>query len=143
MTRDVRLEADPSNPPVEVVVPQTILVVEDEVLIRLFLADALRNAGFEVVEAATADEALQLLKSSQHIDLVATDIRMPGSMDGLGLASRLRSEWPKLKIVVLSGHLVQLPSAGIADALIGKPYLVEAVITQIRQLLQGADNDGN
>lgn len=141
MTQEDSLE-DSSNPPMEAAEPQTILVVEDEILIRLLLADSLREAGFDVIQAATADEALDVLKSSQRVDLVATDVRMPGSVDGLGLASRLRADWPHLKVIVLSGHLVRLPRADLADAFIQKPFLAKAVITAIRQLLQGADDDG-
>jgi CheY-like chemotaxis protein len=135
-------EEDPSNPPVEATMPQTVLIVEDEILIRLYLADSLRKAGYDVIEAATADEALDVLKSSQHIDLIATDIRMPGSVDGLGLAARLRYERPDLRIVVLSAHLAELPSADLADAFIQKPYLVNSVIAAIRKLLQGENHDG-
>lgn len=98
--------------------------------------------AFDVIQAATADEALDVLKSSQRVDLVATDVHMPGSVDGLGLAARLRSEWPRLKVVVLSGDLVRLPRADLADAFIPKPFLVKSVVTEIRQLLQGADDDG-
>ena len=65
---------------------KTVLVVEDEVLIRLYLSEEIRAAGFTVIEAASADEAFEVLKSRNDIDLVLTDIRMPGTMDGLQLA---------------------------------------------------------
>ena len=65
---------------------KTVLVVEDEVLIRLYLSEEIRAAGFTVIEAASADEAFEVLKSRNDIDLVLTDIRMPGTMDGRQLA---------------------------------------------------------
>jgi CheY-like chemotaxis protein len=73
---------------------KTILVVEDELLIRLMLVDALRDAGFEVVEASNADDALATLESQPAIDLVFTDVRMPGTMDGVGLMKLLRETRP-------------------------------------------------
>ena len=72
----------------------TILVVEDELLIRLMIADALRAAGFSVIEAMNADEALAVLRAGVSIDLVMTDIRVPGPTDGLGLADTVRPTWP-------------------------------------------------
>ena len=67
-----------------------ILVVEDEVLIRLVIADELRAQGFSVVEAASADQALSYFQAGVQVDLVLSDIEMPGSMNGVGLIQRLR-----------------------------------------------------
>src|SRR5438874_384004 len=71
--------------------PTTILVVEDEVLVRMLIADQLRNAGYSVIEAADADEALALLAHTFNVNVVLSDVQMPGSLDGAGLARIVRS----------------------------------------------------
>lgn len=83
------MAAAANNPGISLHKP-TVLVVEDDVLIRLSVADALRSAGLDVIEAATGDEALTVLASSATVDLVFTDIQMPGSTDGLELAQIAR-----------------------------------------------------
>jgi CheY-like chemotaxis protein len=82
---------------------QTILVVEDEVLIRLEIADSLRDGGFHVLEAAGASEAVEILSTSVRVDLVFTDIQMPGGMDGLGLARWVRRHRPDARVLLTSG----------------------------------------
>jgi CheY-like chemotaxis protein len=82
-----------------------ILVVEDEFLVRMMLSDILREANYIVTEAYNADEALTLL-SSEWPDLIITDVRMPGSCDGLELTARVREANVKLPIIVTSAHLV-------------------------------------
>src|SRR3954449_1021780 len=81
-----------------------ILLVEDEFLIRTHAAEMIRDAGFEVAEAANADEAIVILESRRDIRVVFTDIQMPGSMDGLKLARAVRDRWPPVQIVATSGH---------------------------------------
>src|ERR1700728_1587792 len=85
-----------------------ILIVEDEPLVRLCAVETIETAGFEVIEAASADEAIQILESRNDIRVVFTDIHMPGSMDGLKLAHAVRHRWPPIQIVVTSGH--ELPT---------------------------------
>jgi CheY-like chemotaxis protein len=82
---------------------RTILVVEDEVLIRIDLADYLRDCGYRVCEAANADEALAILQSGERVDLVLTDVQMPGSMDGFALARWVRDNHPGMKVLLTSG----------------------------------------
>ena len=98
-------------------VPPRILVVEDEALIRFAMAEALRDLGASVVEAASADEAWQYLTAGGSVDLVFTDYRMPGSMTGGQLATRIRREYPSLVVIVTSAihvHLVgTLPSKAL------------------------------
>ena len=93
-----------------------VLVVEDEFLLRMEAADMVKAAGFEVVEAGNADEAIEILEARRDITLVFTDIQMPGSMDGLKLARAVRGRWPPIKIVATSGHLhvreTDLPEGG-------------------------------
>ena len=80
-----------------------VLIVEDELLLRINAADMIAAAGFEVVEAANADDAIEILESRRDITVVFTDIQMPGSMDGLKLARAVRGRWPPIKIVATSG----------------------------------------
>jgi CheY-like chemotaxis protein len=114
---------------------QTILVVEDELLIRLMIVEALRGAGFEVVEAGTADEALLILNDKPDIDLLFTDVRMPGTMDGIALTKLVRETRPKIKLAVASGYSPDWPSPNLIDAFIGKPYVLERAVDRIKSLL--------
>ena len=82
----------------------SILIVEDEPLVRLCAVDTVVAAGFDVIEAASAAEALRILESRSDIRVIFTDIHMPGSMDGLKLAHAVRYRWPPIKIIVTSGH---------------------------------------
>lgn len=108
-----------------------ILVVEDEVIIRMLLVDELLDAGFHVIEAANADEAVDCVLSQDPIDLVFSDVRMPGSMDGLELAAWLTRVRPDIKILLTSGHLDAKLAVNIAT-LIPTPYRIADVISKIR-----------
>src|SRR3954447_18834536 len=81
-----------------------VLVVEDEFLIRLHATDVFREAGFEVVEATNADDAIVILETRGDIRVVFTDIQMPGTMDGLKLAHAVGHRWPPVHIIATSGH---------------------------------------
>ena len=81
-----------------------ILIVEDDYLIRTHAGEVIRDAGFEVVEASNADEAIMILESRRDIRVLFTDVRMPGSMDGLKLAHAVRDRWPPVHIVATSGQ---------------------------------------
>src|ERR1700761_1192481 len=100
-----------------------ILIVEDEFLLRLDSAEVVAKAGFEVVQAANADEAIAILTARSNIHVVFTDIQMPGSMDGLKLAQFVRNRWPPHKIIATSGHVHvgddDLPSGSL---FLPKPY---------------------
>lgn len=103
--------------------PPVILVVEDEGLVRMAAADDLVEAGFKVLEAANADQAIKMLETHPEITILFTDIDMPGSMDGIRLAHAVRERWPPVKLVLVSGH--QSPASEIlpADsAFFAKPY---------------------
>ena len=84
--------------------PTAVLIVEDEPLVRFCAVQTVEEAGFDVIEAANADEAIAILESRQDIRVVFTDIHMPGSMDGLKLAHAVRDRWPPIKIIVTSGR---------------------------------------
>src|SRR3954462_13262842 len=100
-----------------------VLVVEDEYLIRTHAAEVIRDAGFEVIEASNADEAIMILETRRDIRVVFTDIRMPGSMDGLKLAHAVRDRWPPVHIVATSGQYTfqegDLPTGAV---FFPKPY---------------------
>ena len=115
--------------------PATILLVEDEVLVRLVVADHLRSEGMRVIEAKSGDEALWLLASTDRIDLVVTDIRMPGSIDGVTLAQFAKKEY-RLPVILASAHYEALLPTGIADAFFAKPYDMDRVFAAVVHLLQ-------
>ena len=108
-----------------------VLAVEDDVLIRLHLCDLLRDAGFTVVEAGDAREALRALKAHPHIALVVTDLRMPGEMDGNYLIREIRKMYPKIKVISASAHPMDEP----VTASVSKPYNVDELISLIKSLL--------
>jgi CheY-like chemotaxis protein len=81
----------------------TILVVEDEILIRLTVADYLRECGFHVLEASNADEAVRVLEAGVEVDIVFSDIQMPGGMDGFALAQWIRQHHPGVRVLLTSG----------------------------------------
>lgn len=82
-----------------------ILVVEDELFIRMFISDAFRDAGYTVLEAFNADEAVDILKAGKVVDLVFSDVRMPGSLDGIGLLRFIKERFSQLPVILTSGHL--------------------------------------
>src|SRR5580658_1691676 len=86
-------------------VPRAVLVVEDEMMLRMRAVDMVEDAGFTPVEAVNADDALAILESRSDIELLFTDIQMPGSMDGLTLAHAVHERWPSIKIILVSGKL--------------------------------------
>jgi two-component system, response regulator PdtaR len=109
----------------------TVLVVEDEALIREVVAEELKEAGFTVVVAKHADHAIAILEARQDINLVFTDIDMPGSMNGLKLAAAVRDRWPPVHIIITTGKVrpLEIP----ANALfIPKPYVGRVVVAAMR-----------
>ena len=110
------------------------MVVEDELLLRLDLANQLHSAGFEVIEVQSADEALNLLATNIDVDLILTDIRMPGQIDGLGLVSFVQRQDRRIKVVLLSAY-IDADSESPADASFAKPVRIQALLRKIRQLL--------
>lgn len=115
-----------------------MLIVEDEVLLRMNAVDMVHAAGFEAIEAGTADEAIEILEARPDISVVFTDIQIPGSMDGLKLARAIRGRWPPIKIIATSGRLnvrdVDLPEGG---RFLPKPYGSQAITGVLRELTGG------
>jgi CheY-like chemotaxis protein len=101
---------------------ETVLVVEDEFLIRLCAVQTLEDAGYTTLEAANADEAMTILEQRGDIDAVFTDINMPGSVDGLEMARTIRRRWPPIALIVTSGKLRPRPSEMPSGRFLPKPY---------------------
>jgi two-component system, response regulator PdtaR len=116
-----------------------VLIVEDDTLLRMLAVEVVEEAGFVVLEAADADQAVALLESRPDISLLFTDIDMPGSMDGLKLAHAVRDRWPPIKILLVSGQVrpqtSELPSN---SCFVGKPYRAAAMIEQLRSIVSSA-----
>lgn len=118
----------------------TVLIVEDEVFVRMIGADALEEAGYRVVEAGTADEALEVLERGQDIRILFTDIRMPGSMDGLRLAEVVHERWPRIGILVTSGDMRPSNEAIPDDGrFLAKPYRFATLSRELHSLLETPD----
>jgi CheY-like chemotaxis protein len=120
---------------------RTVLLVEDEVLIRLMIADELRGQGLQVLEASNADEALAILESFLSVHLLFTDVRMPGRMDGLALAKLAQARFPRLKLIIASSREPEEPSRASADAFISKPYDLNQVVEQVEKILAQTGHD--
>ena len=112
-----------------------VLVVEDDFLLRMSATAMIEEAGFEVVEAGNADEAITMLESRSDIRLVFTDIQMPGSMDGLKLAAAVKGRWPPIKIIATSGrHLIRDSDLPEGALFLSKPYTSEGISILLHEL---------
>jgi CheY-like chemotaxis protein len=112
-----------------------VLVVEDEVLIRSAVAEYLRISGNLVVEAANAAEAIAVLAAGVPIDVVFSDIHMPGTTDGLGLARWIHHHHPGIRVVLTSGNADSGRATKVAELFVLKPYRTAEIATRIRSLL--------
>jgi DNA-binding NtrC family response regulator len=119
---------------------KTILVVDDEVLIRMMVVDALLDDGFLCEEASSADEALAALNRDQQIVMMISDIGLSGQQDGHWLASQARSARPDLAIMLMSGYSDAGAASNNAFPVLAKPFEISELISQVRaHLLE--DND--
>jgi CheY-like chemotaxis protein len=116
--------------------PAVVLVVEDEMMLRMRAVDMVEDAGYTPVEALDTDEAVAILESRSDIALICTDIQLPGSMDGLGLAHTVHKRWPAIKIILVSGQLnpssIDLPPC---SRFFGKPLQAWQIIAQMRSMI--------
>jgi two-component system, response regulator PdtaR len=114
----------------------SILVVEDEALIRLWAAEVLEEDGFSVLEAPNADAALKLLESRPDVKLLFTDVQMPGSLNGMELAREVHARWPHILLVITSGRerptRTEIPDDG---RFVAKPYSAKELLGQVNDLL--------
>ena len=134
----------PSKAPVmmvvdHLVVPAVVLVVEDEMLLRMRAVDMVEDAGYTSIEAVDADEAVAILESRSDIALLLTDIQMPGSMDGLTLAHLVHARWPPIRIILVSGQLklttIDIPTD---SRFFGKPLEAGEMIAQMQSMIRNA-----
>jgi CheY-like chemotaxis protein len=116
---------------------RTILVAEDEVLVRHDISEYLRGHGFNVVEANSVAEAMQVLKDSLDVAAVFTDIRMPGTVDGVGLARYVKKHHPEIPVLITSGHVQAAELPKDLGRLIDKPYDRARVLAAIVEALTG------
>lgn len=115
--------------------PPVVLVVEDEAMILAHVACVLSEAGYRVIEAANADEALSALEGGARVHLVFTDVQMPGKVDGLELARLVSTRWPRTSLLISSGRLElesdRLPPGG---RFLRKPYDFGVMLRHVREL---------
>ncbi|MGQ7793374.1 response regulator [Faunimonas sp. B44] len=114
-----------------------VLIVEDDVLVRAFVSDELRAAGFQVIEAANADEAWAFLSAGSPVDVVVSDVQMPGSMDGIELARRAGRLPSSVPVILTSGRVHPGPLPGLAGFL-PKPYRLERLVGLILETSEAA-----
>jgi CheY-like chemotaxis protein len=113
-----------------------VLVVEDEILLRMDAIDALMAAGFDAIDASGADEAIAILEARKDISLIFTDIQMPGSMDGLKLGHCVKDRWPPIKITATSGRAkISEKDFPEGSRFLSKPYVMAEITREIHQLI--------
>lgn len=118
-------------------VGDTVIVVEDEAILRMDISMSREDSGFNVLEASNADEAIKLLEAHPEIRILFSDIDMPGSMDGLKLAEAVRDRWPPIKIIIASGHReLRDDLLSVEGRFFSKPYSHAYVIAAMREMLQ-------
>lgn len=123
-----------------------VLVVEDEVLVRMVIAEYLRDCDYVVIEAGSAVEAIALFKADVEVDVVFSDIQMPGAIDGFGLSQWVRQNRPGVQVILTSGAASAADKAGDLcedGPLLQKPYESEEVGRRIKQLLATRDRNGD
>ena len=117
-------------------IPAVVLIVEDEMMLRMSAVDMVEDAGYTPLEAQDAAEAVAILESRCDVALMCTDIQMPGQMDGVGLAHAVHARWPVIKIIVVSGQLklqdLDLPPR---SRFLGKPLNAGEVIAEMRDMI--------
>jgi CheY-like chemotaxis protein len=111
--------------------PRRVLLVEDELFVRMDIAATLRDAGFQVIEAACADAAMEFIESGERIDLVFTDIQTPGILDGLALAERVRAKYPLMPVLICSGNPEWEGAASQLGKFVPKPYEQTGIVRLI------------
>jgi CheY-like chemotaxis protein len=113
-----------------------VLVVEDSTVIRMGALDLVLSAGYEALEARDADEAIRILESRDDIDLVFTDVQMPGTMDGIKLSHYIRDRWPPVKLMVASGKVIlEESSLPLGSRFFSKPYDDHTITDAMARLL--------
>lgn len=117
-------------------VPLTVLLIEDDALVRMVTAGELRAAGLVVIEAVSAEEAHQAIIAGLHVDVVFTDVHTEGALDGYQFALLLKTERPDLPVILTSGQFDRTMAAVVAPFL-AKPYRIDSVLQAIQAQLEG------
>ena len=113
-----------------------VLIVEDEMVLRMRAVDIVEDAGFIPVQAVSADEAMRILESRDDISLLFTDIQMPGSMDGLKLAHAVHSRWPRIKIILVSGQIAVTEADKPTDSrFFPKPLEIHQMALELQKMI--------
>ena len=121
-----------------------VLVVEDDVLLRFATADDLRDHGYCVIEACTGDEAVSILATRVAVDIVLSDIRMPGSRDGIALARYVKANHPDKRVILVSGERPPADiSPDIVEAFFQKPYAAATLMGKIDSVVAGIQRRSN
>lgn len=115
-----------------------VLIVEDEPFVREIAAAAIQDAGFEVIEAANAQEAVDILNGRSDVGVLFTDVDMPGRLDGLALARLVHEQWPSIRLVVTSGRSLMgpVPDDG---RFVAKPYSLKHLADTLSQVSEPGD----
>jgi two-component system, response regulator PdtaR len=113
----------------------TILVVDDEAMVRLLAKTFLEEANFHALLASSADEAIGVLEQREDIKAIITDVEMPGSMDGVRLANAVRDRWPPVAIIVMSGQWQEPSALPENSRFFQKPFSPKEVISAVRELV--------
>ncbi|NKL20654.1 response regulator [Rhizobium leguminosarum] len=120
-----------------------VLVVEDSTIIRMGAVDLVSSAGYEALEACDADEAIRILESRNDIDLVFTDVQMPGTMDGIKLSHYIRDRWPPVRLIVASGEaILEESNLPTGSRFFSKPYDSHAITDAMAHLLSIRNETG-
>jgi DNA-binding NtrC family response regulator len=116
-----------------------VLVVEDEFLVRLYASEAIRDAGYEAIEAGNAETAIDILERRDDVGAVFTDINMPGTMNGVELAKLVSQRWPMVRVVLTSGRRILRDADLPKDScFIPKPYTPLQIEQVLSELLSSA-----
>jgi DNA-binding response OmpR family regulator len=133
-----RMSAPPDEPSSADATPSTILVVEPDILVRMVIADYLRDCGYKVLEGATADDVVTVLGSGKQIDVVFAEVQLSGSMNGFGLVRWVREKHPAIDVILTSGVDQSAEKAGdlCDEGPLEKPYDPQEVRRRISRLLE-------
>lgn len=117
--------------------PETnVLVVEDELVLRMRAVDIVEDAGFTPIQAVNADQAISILETRSDISVLFTDIQMPGSMDGLRLAHAVHDRWPSIKIILVSGRIMPpIADRPVDSWFFGKPLETAKIVTELQNMV--------
>jgi two-component system, response regulator PdtaR len=120
-----------------------VLVVEDSAIIRMGAVDLALSAGYEALQACDAEEAIRILESRDDVDLVFTDVQMPGTMDGIKLSHYIRERWPPVRLIVASGAtILEESSLPVGSRFFSKPYNDHTITDAMARLLSSEISSG-